>query len=96
MKTHLETQCKKNPHRKMDKIQTTLGFTPSPEGSSNDGSLVSVSFCAEDIKEFLAEMLIIDELPFKFVDNEGFRKFMLKACPKFSKIPSRITVAKEC
>ncbi|MFQ6650222.1 hypothetical protein Gotur_022846 [Gossypium turneri] len=28
-------------------------------------------------------MIVIDELPFKFVKSEGFRKFMFVACPRF-------------
>ena len=95
MKTHLETQCKQSPFRNVDKTQTTLGFKPTEDGSSGS-SVVLVSFSAEDIKEAIAKMLIIDELPLKFVENEGFRKLMLKACPKFYRIPNRITMAKLC
>jgi len=43
----------------------------------------------------LSKMIIIDEIAFKFVENEGFRKFMEDAQPKF-KIPSRVTTARYC
>ena len=38
-------------------------------------------------------MIILDELPFKFVDGRGFRHCMALACPKFRE-PLRWTVAR--
>ena len=40
-------------------------------------------------------MIVIDELPFKFVEGEGFKNFVSAVCPKFS-IPSRWTVSRDC
>ena len=40
-------------------------------------------------------MVIVDELPLKFVEGEGFQKFMSVCCPRF-KIPSRWTVNRDC
>lgn len=40
-------------------------------------------------------MIIIDELPFKYVENDGFNMFMKEAQPRF-KIPSRVTFARDC
>ncbi|KAK2658635.1 hypothetical protein Ddye_005168 [Dipteronia dyeriana] len=42
----------------------------------------------------LAEMLILDELPFRFVENRGFRKFCFELCPLFD-LPSRRTIVRE-
>ncbi|KAH9781378.1 BED-type domain-containing protein [Citrus sinensis] len=39
-------------------------------------------------------MIVIDELPFSFVEKEGFQKFMSKACPKLDRF-SRRTVARD-
>lgn len=39
-------------------------------------------------------MIVIDELPFKFVESEGFKKFMFVACPRFH-IPSRTTMTRD-
>ncbi|XP_031127642.1 zinc finger BED domain-containing protein RICESLEEPER 2-like [Ipomoea triloba] len=39
-------------------------------------------------------MILIDELPFRFVEGQGFRKFILVACPRF-KIPSRWTISRD-
>ena len=47
------------------------------------------------IQAALAEMIIIDELPFRFVEHHGFIKFMLACCPEF-KIPSRKTIRADC
>lgn len=42
-----------------------------------------VDFNQEETLIALVKMIIIDELAFKFVENEGFRKFMEDAQPKF-------------
>ncbi|MFQ6634635.1 hypothetical protein Gotur_010916, partial [Gossypium turneri] len=39
-------------------------------------------------------MIVIDELPFKFVESEGFKKFMFVACPRFH-IHSRTTMTRD-
>lgn len=97
IKNHLEN-CKKYPYqRKIDASQTTLAFKPKEE---NDGecSLVCESFSLERCRTTLAEMIIRDELPFKFMENEGFLKFVdTLTCgqkPKFV-VPSRFTVARD-
>ena len=40
-------------------------------------------------------MVIVDELPFRFVEGHGFKNFMYASCPRF-KIPSRWTVPGDC
>ena len=40
-------------------------------------------------------MLIVDELPFKFMQREGFKKFLAATCPRF-KLPSRWTLTRDC
>ncbi|KAG6631959.1 hypothetical protein CIPAW_13G125100 [Carya illinoinensis] len=87
-------QCKKGPFKNTDKSQTTLGW--KMEGGSGGGGLVPISFSVEACRQALTEMIIVDELPFRFVEGEGFRKFMLVVCPKWVGIPSRWTIAKDC
>ena len=41
----------------------------------------------------LSMMIIIDELPFKFVERQGFQEFIEIVEPKFP-IPHRITIAR--
>ena len=88
-------QCKKNPHRQADKKQKTVFFGSDSESDPNKVSMKLVDFNQEQTLIALAKMIIIDELAFKFVENEGFRKFMEDAQPKF-KIPSRVTIARYC
>ena len=40
-------------------------------------------------------MVIVDELPFRFVDGKDFRNCMAAACPRF-RLPSRWTIARDC
>ncbi|KAG6651897.1 hypothetical protein CIPAW_06G145100 [Carya illinoinensis] len=94
MKYHIEKQCKKCPFNRTDKSQTTLAW--KAVGGSDSGELVSIAFSVDACRQSLAEMIILDELPFRFVEGEGFKKFMLTVCPKWVTIPSRVTVAKDC
>ncbi|KAL0328142.1 UNVERIFIED_CONTAM: putative AC transposase [Sesamum calycinum] len=54
-----------------------------------------VKFDQEALRQGLARMIIMDELPFKFVENEGFRQFISLALPQFV-IPSRTTITRDC
>ncbi|KAF3670368.1 hypothetical protein T459_25457 [Capsicum annuum] len=69
--------------------QTLLNF------QTKDSSGEYWKFEQEVVRRALFEMIIIDELPFSFVENEGFKKFMSKAQPLFW-IPSRRTITRDC
>ncbi|CAN0826992.1 Zinc finger BED domain-containing protein RICESLEEPER 2 [Linum grandiflorum] len=71
--------------------QTTLSYNPSG-GLSASKTWV---FNQKVIQVALAEMIIIDELPFRFVEHDGFIRFMVVCCPQF-KIPCRKTIRAEC
>ncbi|KAG6694115.1 hypothetical protein I3842_09G034200 [Carya illinoinensis] len=94
MKYHIEKQCKKCPFKKTDKSQIALGW--KVEEGSGSGALMPIAFSVEACRQALVEMIILDELPFKFVEGEGFKKFMFVVCPKWVEIPSRMTVANDC
>jgi hypothetical protein len=64
-------------------------------GEGSIGNLVITKYNAEKIKASISKMIIVDELPFRFVDGEGFQEFMNMVEPRF-KIPSRVTVMKDC
>uniref|UniRef100_A0A9I9EMA7 Uncharacterized protein n=1 Tax=Cucumis melo TaxID=3656 RepID=A0A9I9EMA7_CUCME len=52
----------------------------------------------EGCREALVEMIIVDELPIKFVDGKGFKKFVDKlTCGNHTRfvVPSRFTVARD-
>ncbi|KAL0452194.1 UNVERIFIED_CONTAM: hypothetical protein Slati_1197500 [Sesamum latifolium] len=63
--------------------------------ASSCGSVTEDSLDQEVTRKALARMIIIDELPFKFVENDGFRQFMSVACPEFI-VPSRTTIIGDC
>ena len=67
--------CKKNPHSK-DTRQALLTFKPDVEAYDNMGLFGAWKFDQGQIRAALSKMIIIDELPFKFVEGEGFKKFM--------------------
>ena len=95
MKTHIQSQYLKYPYRKEEKNQSTLAFKPKEEEESG-GRLVAHVFNFEACKKALAEMIILDDLSFRFVEGLGFRKFMFVAQPKFNPIPCHTTMAKAC
>ncbi|XP_055962336.1 zinc finger BED domain-containing protein RICESLEEPER 2-like [Mercurialis annua] len=86
--------CLKNPHSKETRqalltLQPAAKFDAENEGK---GQLGTWKFSQDDI---LAYMLIVDELPFRFVEGLGFKRFMSYACPRFY-IPSRWTANRDC
>ena len=91
LKYHLGI-CKKNPNKNVDN-QGTLQLVATPDSSV--GTVGTWKFDPEDLKKSFAEMLIEDELPFVFSERAGFRKFMAKACPRFT-VPSRRTATRAC
>ncbi|XP_042944041.1 zinc finger BED domain-containing protein RICESLEEPER 2-like isoform X2 [Carya illinoinensis] len=52
-------------------------------------------FDPEDVRMAIAEMIICDEVPFKVVEGQGFRKVCQSLEPRFQ-VPSRTTVARDC
>lgn len=83
--------CSLNPKHK-GPTQSILNLQ---SGGKSKSILTSWQFNQEDVRNALAYMLIVDELPFKFVEGEGFKRFVRIACPMFV-VPSRWTVARDC
>jgi hypothetical protein len=102
MLSHLKNSCKKYPSRfdKSDKTQSKLSFEVKKGeqmavGEGSIENLVITKYNAATIKTAISKMIIVDELPFRFVDGEGFQEFMNTIEPRF-KIQSRVTVMKDC
>ena len=86
--------CMKNPCPK-DTRQSLLTLQPAVHSESDVGVLGTWKFDQDAIRHALCNMVIVDELSFKFVEGEGFKNFISVACPRF-KVPSRWTVSKDC
>jgi hypothetical protein len=72
--THLRNTCKKYPNKfdKSDKSQSKLSFEVKREGQmavgeGSIGNLVIVKYNATKIRVAISKMIIVDELPFRFV-----------------------------
>ena len=80
----------------MDKKQKILSFQPivGKEGSTTQ-TLAAWVFDQEKCRKLLARMITIDELPFKYVECEGFHDFFNDMQPRFE-VPSRYTLSKDC
>ena len=79
----------------VDKKQKTIVFGNDSESDPTKISMKLVDFNQEQTLIELVKVIIINEFVFKFVENEGFRKFMEDAKPKF-KILSRVTIIRYC
>ncbi|KAK8617078.1 hypothetical protein V6N13_117046 [Hibiscus sabdariffa] len=98
MKRHT-ARYKKIPFN-LEKTQTILDFDSKTKCNA-DETIETVSvpklwrFDQEKTRETLAKMVIVDELPFSFVESEGFRMFCKVVIPDFNP-PSRATITRDC
>ncbi|CAI0401782.1 unnamed protein product, partial [Linum tenue] len=72
-----------------------LNLELNPTSVEGQGVLGTWKFDQEFIRAGLVEMIILDEMPFRSVEKEGFKRFMARACPMF-KIPSRRSIREDC
>ncbi|KAL0385845.1 UNVERIFIED_CONTAM: hypothetical protein Sradi_2978800 [Sesamum radiatum] len=91
---HLENRCTKYPHKK-DKSQKSITDFAKSETENDIAFGKMKKLDIEGIRKSLAKMVILDELPFKMVEGEGFRAYSQVLEPRFV-VPSRITVARDC
>lgn len=96
LKNHMRI-CKDYPAN-IDKKQKLIDLE-SKTRVSDDGSVETVTvpklweFNQELIRKALVKMLILDELPFSFVERAGFREFCKVINPHFI-VPSRATATR--
>nr|GEW55726.1 hypothetical protein [Tanacetum cinerariifolium] len=64
------------------------------KGDGDNKKMIAWKFDQQSIRRSLAYMLIVDELPFKFVEEKGFKHFLNATQPLFH-TPSRITMARD-
>ncbi|KAK1382247.1 hypothetical protein POM88_019982 [Heracleum sosnowskyi] len=85
-------KCPKNPSKRANKNQPILSFEMKKEGS---GTLKGHIFSAERCRQALANMVILDEYPFRCIEGVGFIRYSKELEPRFN-LPSRWTVARDC
>ncbi|CAN1160007.1 Putative AC transposase [Linum perenne] len=90
LKNHTETCV--NKHLELEK-QPGLSFQTSSTGDG--GAYIPWRFDQVDTRLAFAEILMIDDQPFKYVERVGFKHFMSRACPMFI-FPCRKTVRTDC
>ncbi|CAL8162781.1 unnamed protein product [Prunus armeniaca] len=83
------SQKKRKPTRKPSEV-----LTFAKDQSRSIIALGATGFNKEESREACLRMVIIDELPFSFVDGEGFRHFCSVACPRFIPLSCR-TLARD-
>ena len=59
-----------------------------------DVRLKSWALNPHEARASIAKMIIMDELPFKFIENVGFRLMMSVYCPSLN-MPSHITIVRD-
>ncbi|KAG7954614.1 hypothetical protein I3843_11G028400 [Carya illinoinensis] len=97
MQNHLSA-CPRNPHKRgpLDRYQQTLaGEEVGESDSSVVKNLVTHKYSEDAVRLAIAEMVIIDELSFRIVEGQGFKKLVWLLEPRF-KVPYRVTVARDC
>ncbi|KAL5768273.1 hypothetical protein ACOSQ2_015056 [Xanthoceras sorbifolium] len=94
MNLHLNEKCQAFRAAQIDPTQKTLMRQPTMDDYSATGSVSTYAFDKEECKRALAEMIIIDELPFRFVENRGFWRLCSLLCPTFE-VSSRRTIIRD-
>ncbi|XP_040374717.1 zinc finger BED domain-containing protein DAYSLEEPER-like [Rosa chinensis] len=85
----INKSCKYYPGRRaIDKNQKVLAGD-----KSKGNSMKMVAFNPLEVMKACVEMVVVDELPFSFVEKQGFRHFCHVAMPMF-KVPCRKTLVK--
>ncbi|KAK6923412.1 Zinc finger, BED-type [Dillenia turbinata] len=92
LKTHL-LKCSKYPFSELNKgndNQIELNFKMGDD--SKKYTLMNWKFDYDDARLALAKMIVVDELHFSFVENEGFKHFISVIQPKMHWL-ARTTIA---
>ncbi|XP_062028733.1 zinc finger BED domain-containing protein RICESLEEPER 3-like [Rosa rugosa] len=85
LRRHVEKVCKKYPGR--EDLEDTQQVLVS-DGQTLPTLNVNKGWSQEACVQAACEMIVIDELPFSHIENEGFRWFYKVAIPRFE-VPSR-------
>jgi len=95
--SHLKV-CKKFPFV-VDRKQKVLVLEPKIGNGElrdqNVRTLKAIGYNYDECRQALAKMVIIDELPFNFMEGQGFKLFARTMQPRFD-IPCRFTMMRDC
>ncbi len=87
---HVE-RCPNHPARVTAKQALLVSqFKAAGGNGEGEGTLGVWKFDQDVIRNGLSRMVIIDELPFKFVEKEEFKCFISLACPKLKFPPTSL------
>jgi len=64
-------------------------------GDQNMGTLKEICYNYDECRQALVKMIVIDELPFNFIEGKGFILFYRTMQSRFD-IPSRFTIMRDC
>ena len=84
-------RCRRNPNRVDKSKQSMLASTLQGANKTLSHHL----FNQEDCRKSVAMWIILDEMPFRAVEGEGFKRMMNQIEPRFQ-IPSRSTITRDC
>lgn len=76
LKLH-HARCEKNTLNKGKGKQATIHFELI-DGEEGEVHVRNRVVNSDDLREALTHMIVLDELPFRFVEKPGFRHFMLQ------------------
>ncbi|KAL5829816.1 hypothetical protein ACOSQ3_019284 [Xanthoceras sorbifolium] len=94
MNFHLNNKCQAHRGAQIDPTQKNLMRQTTRDGYGVTSSVSTYSFSKEECRRALTEMIIIDELPFRFMENRGFGRFCSLLCPTFE-VSSRKTIVRD-
>jgi len=83
----------RNPNHQSKETKSQLVFKQD-QNNKGETRLKSLVLNSHKAWEFVAQMIIIDELPFKFVENVSFRLMMSVCCPS-PNMSSCIAIARD-
>ncbi|KAK8713332.1 hypothetical protein V6N13_148553 [Hibiscus sabdariffa] len=96
LNNHMKVCLQKPKGNTSDIKQLELSFANVGDGPESEKTIFSTwKFDRDAIKKALIHMIVVDELPFRIVEGEGFKQFLSIACPRFH-LPSRFTVRRDC
>eukprot|EP00268_Persea_americana_P044179 TRINITY_DN4464_c0_g2_i4.p1 TRINITY_DN4464_c0_g2~~TRINITY_DN4464_c0_g2_i4.p1 ORF type:complete len:722 (-),score=131.76 TRINITY_DN4464_c0_g2_i4:535-2700(-) len=93
LRSHVRV-CPKIPQNMQEKIKKQKVLTSS-QTKLGENSLGMWKFSQDFCRETLVKMVVMDELPFKFVERKGFHLFCAAIQPNWKPV-SRMTVARDC